>query len=305
MIRAYVTALYQQMEKDPRVCSLLSDSGTEYDRLMVRDFPGRCFNFGITEQNQVAAAAGMAAMGKIPFVYTTGAFLAYRAYEFIRDDVCFQRRNVKLVGMGMGAWSTLGPSHHSTEDIAALRALPGLTLLCASTPRQLAGMVKAACELDGPVYLRMGAGGERELYPAEYRYEPGKIGVLRTGADGAVFATGSILGEAWDAVERLRSEGVSLTLADVHTLKPLDGAGVLTAAGGKRRVFTVEDHSVFGGLGGAVAEVLAGAGSSAALRRIGLNDRFALGCGGAQEVRRANGLDAEGIYRQIKEALEA
>ncbi|MDR1206467.1 MAG: transketolase, partial [Peptococcaceae bacterium] len=122
MQKAYITALYRIMQSDKRVCSLLSDSGTDYDSLMARDFPKQCFNFGIAEQNKVAAASGMAAMGKIPFVYTTGAFIAYRAYEFVRDDICFQRRNVKLIGMGMGmgSWSTLGVSHHTTEDIAAL-----------------------------------------------------------------------------------------------------------------------------------------------------------------------------------------
>ena len=148
MQKAYITALYELMQENRNVVSLLSDSGTDYDIMLARDFPKQCFNFGIAEQNKVAAASGMAAVGKIPFVYTTGAFIAYRAYEFVRNDICFQNRNVKLVGLGMGVgmghWSTLGASHHTTEDIAALRAIPNLTLLSAATPLELQKCVRAA-----------------------------------------------------------------------------------------------------------------------------------------------------------------
>lgn len=306
MQMAYITALYGLMKEDLRVCSLLSDSGTDYDMMMARDFPDRCFNFGISEQHKVGAASGMAARGKVPFVYTTGAFLAYRAYEFIRDDICFQKRNVKLMGMGMGlglgCWSTLGCSHHSTEDIAALRALPNLTLLCASTPRQLTRMVRAAYEQDGPVYLRLGMSGEPEFYDEGYQFQIGRNDTLLEGTDFTVFTTGTILAEVHPAVLKLREEGYSIKLVDVSTIKPLDTAGILEAAAGKKQVFTVEGHAVAGGLGGAVAEVLAGHGG-APLRRIGLEDRFAEGYGKTRQVRRANGLDAEGIYRQIKQSL--
>jgi transketolase len=152
MQKAYISALYELMQKDARVCSLLSDSGTEYDEMMAREFSNQCFNFGIAEQNKVAAASGMAALGKIPFVYTTGAFLAYRSYEFIRDDICFQRRNVKIVGMGSStAWNTLGASHHTTEDISALRALPNLVLLSPASPIEARKCVLAAYESEGPV----------------------------------------------------------------------------------------------------------------------------------------------------------
>lgn len=304
MQKAYITALYELMREDPRVCSLLSDSGTDYDLLMARDLPGQCFNFGIAEQLQVAAAAGMAAMGKIPFVYTTGSFLAYRAYEFIRDDVCLQKRNVKLAGMGMGAglgnWSTLGPTHHATEDIAALRALPGLTLFSASTPLQLRQMVRAAYALEGPVYIRMGMSGEEECFGEDYLFSPGKCSRLLEGEAYTVFSTGTILGEVRRAVERLRAEGLSAGLTDVPSLKPLEPEEVLSAARGRRMVFTVEEHGIAGGLGGLIAELLAEAGNAPPLRRIGLEDRFSRGYGTTRQVRRMNGLDAEGIYQRIK-----
>lgn len=308
MQKAYITALYDLMRADSRVCSLLSDSGTDYDKLLSRDFPGRCYNFGIAEALQVSAASGMAAMGKIPFVYTTGAFLAYRAYEFIRDDVCLQKRNVKLVGIGMGCgmgqWSTLGPSHHTTEDIAALRALPNLTLLSASTPRQLGAMIPVAAQIDGPVYIRMGMAGEAEFYPENYRFEPGAPDCLLPGEDHAVFTTGTLLEEVHEAVRLLNGQGSSAALWDVHTLKPFPAEAVLAALRGKKAVFTVEEHSLNGGLGSAVAEVLAEAGVSVPLCRIGLSDRFAGGYGTTREVRAANGLDSRGILEQLTRQIQ-
>lgn len=307
MQKAYIMALYDLMKNDPKVLSLLSDSGTDYDILLARDFPKQCFNFGIMEQNKVAAASGMAAMGKIPFVYTTGSFLAYRAYEFIRDDVCFQKRNVKLVGLGMGfglgQWSTLGVSHHSTEDIAVLRALPNMVLMSASTPIQLEKMVKAAYEHEGPVYIRIGMNGEQELYQEDQQWELGKNNLLIEGNKYVVFSTGTILSEAYQAVTRLNLEGNQVALVDVSTLKPLDKKGILELSQGKSVVFTVEEHSVIGGLGSAVAEVLSEEGCPSPLKRIGLQDHFATGYGTLQQVRATNRLDTQEIYAQIKQLL--
>lgn len=302
MQKAYINELYKIMRSDQRVCSVLSDSGTDYDALMARDFPGQCFNFGISEQHKVAAASGMAAMGKIPFVYTTGAFLAYRAYEFVRDDICFQKRNVKLVGMGMGlsSWSTLGASHHTTEDIAALRALPNLVLMSASTPLQLTQMVRTAYEMAGPVYIRMGMSGEKELYQPGYRFRAGTPDTLIKGDEYVVFGTGTVMSEVYEAVTRLNREGYSVQLMDVHTIKPLDAEAIRSATAGKKMAFTVEEHNIYGGLGGAVAEILSGAAMPVALKRIGLEDTFASGYGRTDEVRAMNGLDADGIYKKIE-----
>ncbi len=303
MQTAYITALYDLMARDERVCSLLSDSGTDYDRLLARDFPERCYNFGIAEALQVSAASGMAAMGKIPFVYTTGAFLAYRAYEFIRDDVCLPRRNVKLVGIGMGTgmgqWSTLGPSHHTTEDIAALRALPNLTLLSASTPRQLAAMVSLAVRIPGPVYIRMGMAGESEFYPENYVFRPEVPELILPGEDYVVFSTGTILEEVYEAVQTIRGQGLSVALWDVPTLKPFPGGEILSALDGKIRAFTVEEHSVTGGLGSAVAEVLVASGVRIPLKCFGLRNTFAEGYGTTKEVRQLNGLDSRCLTTKL------
>ena len=165
MNSAYIGKLMELAEKDPDIVHLLADSGTGYDEMFKRNFPNQMYNFGIGEENMVAAAAGMASVGKKPFVFTAGAFLAYRSMEFIRDDVCFQNLNVKIVGMGSGlSWSSLGPTHHTTEDISVLRAIPNLMILSPATPRQVAACVQTAYEHDGPVYIKIGMNHEKEYF---------------------------------------------------------------------------------------------------------------------------------------------
>lgn len=306
MQKAYINALYELMQNDPNVCSLLSDSGTEYDEMMFREFPKQCYNFGISEEHKVAAAAGMAAFGKIPFVYTTGAFLAYRSYEFIRDDVCLQNRNVKIVGMGSGlAWSTLGPTHHTTEDISALRALPNLTILSPATPKEVQECVKAAYQINGPVYIRTGMSKEEEFYTESCPFSVGKNTTWTEGNDIVLFSTGSVTVEAWKAVQKLeQNDQIHARLIDVHTLKPLNQNEILKATDGMKHIFTVEEHNIIGGLGGAISEILAQAGCATALTRIGLKDCFASGYGTHMQVRQQNQLDADGIYDTIVSTLK-
>lgn len=300
MQRAYITALYELMKSDERVCSLLSDSGTDYDEMMAAEFPAQCFNFGIAEQGKVAIAAGMASCGKIPFVYTSGAFLAYRAYEFIRDDVCLQNLNVKLVGMGSGtSWRTLGPSHHTTEDIAVLRVLPNLRIFSPSTPLEASACVRWAYEFEGPVYIRLGMSGETEYFESDETLSPYMYPMLTQGRDVAMFITGSILYEAMQAKDLLGEQGVSTSIVDVHTIKPLNAASVLDTASKFPCICTLEEHNVQGGLGGAIAEVLMESGYRGKYKRFGLRDCFAKGYGTQEEVRQQNGLDAQSIANGI------
>ena len=165
MNSAYIGKLMELAEKDNDVIHLLADSGTGYDEMFRRNFPDQIYNFGIGEENMVAAAAGMASAGKKPFVFTAGAFLAYRCMEFIRDDVCFQNLNVKIVGMGSGlAWSSLGPTHHTTEDISILRVIPNLMILSPATPKQVAECVQTAYEHLWPVYIKFCMNHENEFF---------------------------------------------------------------------------------------------------------------------------------------------
>ena len=300
MRNTYLKEVYNIAKKDKNVLSLVSDNGMiVYDDFR-RDLPEQYFNFGISEGHMITAAAGMASCGKIPFAYTIGSFLAYRSYEFIRLDVCLQKLNVKIVGIGAGVtYGYLGPTHHSTEDIAVLRCLPNLTLLSPATPKEARRLVQYAYELDGPVYIRLGNNLPKELYEEKMEVIPGKASVVRKGKGIAIFATGEILYEVIEAADRLKEKGIEAEVISVHTLKPFDKEFVLETAKRYSRIYSVEEHSIQGGLGGMIAEVLAEQGTTARLTRIGIEDIFAKGYGTRKQVLSANGLDAKGILEKI------
>lgn len=300
MRTAYLDTLYDLAAKDKNVLSLVSDNGLiVYDDFR-RDFPEQYFNFGISEGNMITVAAGMASCGKIPFAYTIGAFLAYRAFEFIRLDVCLQKLNVKIVGIGAGmAYSTLGPTHHATEDIAVLRALPNLTLFSPATPLETKAVINAAYKIDGPVYIRLGTNNEPEIYNEEYKFEVGKGIKIKEGNDITFVTTGSIAYTALQVAKLLEQKNVSVRVVNIHTIKPFDKDIVEQAAKETDRIITIEEHSIIGGLGSAVAEVIADSGLVTKLDRIGLNDYFAIGYGTPLEVRKMNSLDEVGIYQQV------
>ena len=287
-------------EIDDKVLHVLADSGTGYDEMFRTNFPKQIINFGISEEHMVAAAAGMATAGKIPFLYTAGAFLAYRAYEFIRDDLCFQNLNVKVAGMGSGlSWSSLGPTHHTTEDIAVLRALPNLTILSPATPIQTAACVEEAYRRRGPVYIRIGMNGEKEYFDDTYKLSFGKNDVLIKGGEITIFTTGSILEEVMDAASLLKQQDILVNVVNVYSIKPVDKENILSMAVKSNILFTVEEHNINGGLGSIVSEILADNGVGIQNIRIGLNDEFAVGYGTHKEVRKQNGLNAAFIVEKI------
>lgn len=304
MQKAYITALYNILKEDKNVISCLSDSGTDYDELIAREFPDQCINFGLSENNKVAAAAGLASCGKIPFVYTTNAFLAYRSYEFIRDDVCLQNYNVKLVGMGCGlSWSTLGPTHHTTEDISALKAIPNLVIFSPASPKEVEKCLESAYKIKGPVYIRIGMSNESEIYSDECPFEVGKNSVIKEGLDATVFVTGSIISNVIDASKKLSLENIHIRIVDVSTIKPFDNDFIIKEATKQKKMFSVEEHNVIGGIGSSIADVIATYGLSCKLTKIGLNDCFAHGYGTYDEVKQMNNLDANSIYKIVKENL--
>ena len=304
MQKAYIKALYNLIKNDSNVISCLSDSGTEYDELIAREFPNQVINFGISENNKVAAAAGLASTGKIPFVYTTGAFIAYRSYEFLRDDICLQNRNVKLIGMGTGLkWSTLGPTHHTTEDLAILRSLPNLTVITPASPKELEKAVEETYKISGPVYIRIGMSNEEEIYDSECNFKIGKNAVITDGVDGVVFCTGPIISKVIKANDKFKENNINLKIINVHTLKPLDSKNIIDECKKYNKVFTVEEHNVIGGLGTAISDVIAENNLHTQIIKIGLQDRFAEGFGTYDEVLEQNGLDSDTIFSIIKDNL--
>ena len=301
MRTAYLDTLYDLASKDKRVYALISDNGAiVYDKYR-RDLASQYLNLGISEANMLGMAAGMASCGKIPFAYTIGAFLAYRALEFIRNDICLQNQNVKIVGIGAGeVYSALGPTHHSTEDLGGLRALPNLTILCPASPIEVKKATIAAYEYEGPIYLRLGTNKEPEIYDEDYSFKIGKGITVREGNDITLIGTGSILKDILDAAELLQTDGIYARVINVHTIKPIDREIIIKAIEETGKLVTIEDHNTIGGLGSAVAEVVAESGTGVKFKRFGLHG-FSKGYGNYAQVKEMNGIGVGQIADELKE----
>ena len=303
MRTAYLETLYNLAENDPRVYAIISDNGAIVYDDFKQAFPDRLLNAGIAEANMVGLAAGMAERGKIPFAYTIGAFLAYRANEFIRSDVCIQDKNVKLVGIGAGqSYSLLGSSHHSTEDLGCLRSFSNLIILSPASPLEVRKATLAAYEYQGPIYLRLGTNREPEIYEKDYEFEIGKGVTLREGNDITLIGTGSILKDVLDVAKELERDGIQARVINIHTIKPLDEEIVQKAIDETGRIIAIEDHNTIGGLGSAISEVIAEYGKGVKFRRIGLQD-FSHGYGKYSDVKDENGIGKAEILRIAKGCL--
>ncbi len=301
MRSAYLETLYKLAQKDDRVYAIISDNGAIVYDDFKRAFPDRLLNAGIAEANMVGMAAGLANRGKIPFAYTIGAFLAYRAYEFILNDVCLQKQNVKMVGIGEGvSYSLLGSSHHTLYDIAVLRPIPNLVLLSPASPIEVKKAVNAAYEMEAPVYIRLGTNREEEIYESEdYSFCVGKGIELRKGDDISLISTGSITSDSIKIANLLSEKGISVRVINMHTIKPIDKEIVIKAANETRMICTIEEHSMIGGLGSAVSEILADNNCNVKLKRFGFKDMFAVGYGKHSEVKQMNGLGIDIITNAI------
>jgi transketolase len=264
-------------------------------------YPDRFFEVGIAEKNMIGIASGLALSGKIPWVCSFSTFVAGR-YEVVRMSVAYQEANVRIVGThsGIGVGED-GYSQMSLEDLALMRTLPNMAVINPADAVETEHAVEYLVDHVGPAFLRLTRQGVEDVTPPDYRFELGKVVPLRNGTDVAVLATGAPVGEAVKAADALDPEGISVRVLNVHTLQPVDEEAILDAASGREAVITVEDHSVHGGLGGAVAEVLAARGSHAPLHRVGM--RTFGESGSPEELYAKYGLDADGIARTIRDVL--
>ena len=299
---AYGEALAELGKVNDKVVVLDADlSKSTMTATFQKAFPDRFFNIGIAEANMVDMAAGMSTMGLIPFCSTFAMFGAGRVYEQIRNSIAYPRLNVKLcmshAGVSVGED---GASHQCLEDLALMRVIPGMTVICPADANETRKAVFAAAEMEGPVYIRL-ARLATPVFEEDYPFEIGKANVLREGADVAVFATGLMVSEALKAADLLAAQGVSAAVINVHTVKPIDADCVTEWARKCGRVVTVEEHSVIGGLGDAVADVLMGK-ICCQFKKIGVQDQFGQS-GKAKDVLREYGLTAPQIAESIQEIL--
>lgn len=288
-------------ERDRNVVLVSQDMGPVGS--FTASFPERHFDVGITEQNLVGIAAGLAHAGKRSFVLAMAPFLSMRGFEQIRDDCAYNRNDVKFLapfaGLEAGPW---GATHHAMEDIALLRTIPGMTILSPADPAESLRAIRAAAEIPGPVYIRLGFLAPLDGYDAAFHV--GKVVTIREGSDVAVFATGGCVQAALTARETLTGAGISTRVVNVHTIKPLDRAAIERAARETRGIVTVEEHSVIGGLGGAVAEVLAEIGTGR-LARVGIRDVFCTEVAPYPDLLRIHGIDAAGIEAAARSILSS
>ena len=297
--------------------SALVELGKEHDNLVVLDadlaeatktakfkavFPERHIDCGIAEGNMIGVAAGLATCGKVPFASSFAMFAAGRAFEQVRNTVGYPHLNVKIgathAGISVGED---GATHQCNEDIALMRTIPGMTIINPADDVEAQQAVKAAYELDGPVYLRFGRLAAPVINSEDYKFELGKGVTMREGKDVTIVATGLMVSMALEAAEKLAADGVDAEVINIHTIKPLDEEIILNSAKKTGKVVTVEEHSVIGGLGSAVCDVLSEK-MPTSVKKIGVNDVFGHS-GPALELLKEFGLDGDGIYQSVKEYL--
>ena len=301
---AYMSALEDMAAADPRVCAVANDSLSSAKLKNFKEkFPDRFVNVGIAEQNMVGVGAGLANGGMVPYVCGASCFLTARAMEQIKVDLAYTRANVKLCAMSPGmAYGQLGPTHHSIEDLAWMRVLPNLTVIVPADPVETAAAMRYSLIHEGPMFLRIARLPVPRVHCDDYEFRLGKVVRLREGSDVTLIANGLMVSRALDAANALEARGISARVLNMSTVKPLDREAILDAARTTRGIVTAEEALVAGGLGGAVAEVLAQE-HPAPMRILGVPDVFAP-TGTAEFLLDHFGLTAAGIERAALELLQ-
>lgn len=304
MRNAFFSKLVELADADPRIELVTGDLGFGAIEPFVERFPDRFTNAGVAEQNMTGLATGLALSGSIVFTYSIANFPTIRCLEQVRNDVCYHRANVKIVAVGGGlAYGALGYSHHATEDLAILRALPMLGVAAPADAWEAMAITEELVGNDGPFYLRLGKTGEPDVHHGPVVLPPGSSITLRDGNDVTLIATGAIVHEGVTAAKVLADRGLDVRIVSMPWIEPFDSEVVVRAARDTPLLVTIEEHSVVGGLGGAVAEVLAEGGIGVPLVRIGLPRQFAA-VGSQTYLRHRYGLDAGAIADRVLEALE-
>jgi transketolase len=306
MRTAFLHTLFEIAKQDPRIVFMTGDLGFSVVEPFMKELPGQFINAGIAEQNMTGMAAGMALSGKIVFTYSIANFPTLRCLEHIRNDVCYHHANVKIVAIGGGfAYGAMGASHHATEDLGIMRMLPEIAVLAPGDPIEARHATRAVVAHPGPCYLRLGKAGEPTVHLGEIDFQLGRAIRLREGGDLTLISTGSFLQTTAKVAERLAGQGIAARVLSMHTLKPFDTEAVLAAARETGAIATLEEHSVIGGLGSAVAEVLAEAdGPRVPFRRIGLPSAFSPHIGSQEYMQGQHGLDEASVADTLRAFLE-
>jgi transketolase len=303
----FIRTLTQLVASDPRIMLVTGDLGFGVLTDFARMFPNNFVNAGVAEQNMTGLATGLALEGNIVFTYSIANFSTLRCLEQIRNDAAYHSANVKVVAVGAGfSYGALGISHHATEDLAIVRSLPNVAVVSPSDVYEVEEATKAIVSRPGTAYLRLDKSVAPVQWPRNAPFELGKARTVRAGSDITFVGTGGILGEVLKAAEVLEGLGVCSRVLSMHTIEPLDIASLLEAAKETQGIITVEEHTVKGGLGGAVAEALAESGNFPGFfTRIGLREGFSSAVGTQEYLRKRYGLDAASIVDKTLSKLKS
>jgi transketolase len=305
MRNAFVQTLFELAKQDPRIVLITGDLGFSVIEPFMEQLPLQFVNAGVAEQNMTGMAVGMALSGKVVFTYSIANFPTLRCLEHIRNDVCYHNASVRIVAIGGGfAYGSMGVTHHATEDLAVMRALPGLMVVAPGDPVETRLATRALVSHSGPCYLRLGKAGEPQVHEGEIDFRLGKAIQLIEGHDLTLISTGGMLRTTVNAAKHLRSNGVKARVLSMHTLKPLDQEAVLAAASETGAIITIEEHSIIGGLGSAVAEVLAESSQERVpFKRVGIPPVFSPYIGSQEYLQKQHGLTEEGISSSVADLL--
>ena len=306
----FVRTLIEEAKKDKNIELITGDLGFGVLKPYFEQLPNQFTNAGIAEQSMTGIAAGMALCGKTVFTYSIGNFPTLRCIEQIRNDCAYPHANVKIVCVGGGfVYGSLGMSHHATEDIAIMRSLPEVTVVCPGDLVEAAEATKAIAHMNGTAYLRLGRGGEKRIHDKIDNFQIGKaIKIQEAKSDCkikiALFSTGAILDEATDAAKMLEDDGIGVEEYSFHTVKPIDKDVILDCAKKYDYIVTVEEHNIIGGFASAVSEVLSESDEKSKLIKIGLHDEYCSKVGNQKYLRAQYGMVAEDIVNKVKETLK-
>lgn len=298
--QSYGEALAELGEKNSNIVVLDADlSSATKTNIFAGKFPDRFINVGIAEQNLMGTAAGLASYGKIPFVSTFAVFAAGRAYDQIRNSICYPKLNVKICATHAGLTvGEDGATHQMLEDLSLMRTLPNMTVISPSDDTQTRWAIEEASKIEGPVYVRLARMATPVIYDKNQTFEIGKMIQLGDGADATVFATGVMVAESLKTQEELAKEGIHIRVVDVHTIKPIDKEMIIKCAKETKKIITIEDHSIIGGLGSSVCEVLSEEYPTKVIR-MGMKDQFGKS-GKAEELLKYFKMDSEGIKLTVR-----
>lgn len=294
-------ALVELGKENENVVVLTADlAGATKTNLFEEEFPERFINVGIAEQNMIGIAAGLSTTGKIPYASTFAMFAAGRAYDQIRNSVAYPNLNVKICGTHAGITvGEDGATHQMLEDLSLMRSIPNMTVLCPSDDIQTKWVTKAIAEFKGPVYIRLARVSTPVIYNENQEFEIGKMVQIGKGTDATVFATGIEVAEALKAKQELEKENINIRVVDVHTIKPIDKEMVIKCAKETKKIITIEDHNIVGGLGSAICEVLSEEYPTK-VTRMGMKDMFGKS-GKAEQLLKYFKLDSNAIIEKVKE----